>query len=118
MARIGEQDHGDAFGGNEAKPSLGGEGSALGEDTSKAKTIFLHPPGQSVPAASSINRFVLHRVYRSVRKNGFLVRQVSFEMKHSEAEQIVSAAIHSSTRSFGGRWDNHLGVAGVHARCL
>src|ERR1043165_3863674 len=114
MPRIGEQDHGDAFRGKKAKPSLSREGSALAEDASKAKAIFLHPPGQSVTAPHGVDCFVLHRVDRSVRNNSFLVRQMSLEVEHSEAKQIVSAAINSTLR----RRDNDLGVAGVTARRL
>src|SRR5260221_11909145 len=115
MPRIGEQDHGDAFRRDEAKPGLSEKVSALGEDAWKAKTIFLHPPRQSVTTTSGVNRLVLHRVDGSVRKNSFLARQMSLEMKHSKAKQIVSTAINTST---GGRWDNHLGVAAVAARSI
>src|SRR2546426_11337813 len=114
MPGIGEQDHGNAFRGNKAKPSLSCERSALAEDAPKAKTIFLHPPGQSVTAASGLDCFVLHRIDRSVRKNSFLVRQTSFEVEHPEAKKIVSAAINPTPR----RRDNHLGVTAVTARCL
>src|SRR5258708_39129797 len=115
MPRIGEQGHGDAFRRNEAKPGLSEKVSAWGEDAWKAKTIFPLPPRQSVTTTSGVNRLVLHRVDGSVRKNSFLARQMSLEMKHSKAKQIVSTAINSST---GGRWDNHLGVVPVAPRSI